>query len=275
MDLYFPRLCKNISGSLRGTEGLFYCNAGKIYYVYAGNGEPMLLLHGLGPGMSCYEWCNNFYELSRKFKVFAVDMPGYARSEQKIRIYTAPVFISFIKSFIVNKIKAPTYIAASGISASYAAMAAYSIPRLVKGIIMTAPVCTVEDYGFFPQASGATQFKAMYNKYASPKELKRFAEGCISHCAAENKNGMLDEMYCAARKPYAEYAAGSYISGYGNISCKYILSSIKCPIKILNGLKTPSDVFRSGIKTYKKMLSPHIDDSNSFNNEVLRLAAEY
>ena len=274
MDFYFPHLYKNMAGCFKGTEGLFYSNAGRIYYVYSGKGEPVLLLHNLGPGMSGYEWCNNFYELARNFRVFAVDMPGYARSDKNACIYTAPVFIRFIKDFILKKIKSPVYIAASGISSNYAAMAAYSLPKLVKGIIMASPVNSVEDYGFFTENPDKKRFGSIYRKYTSPQSLKNFAEHCVSKYAAENKNGMLDEMYrCTVHNRCAEYAAGSYIGGYSNISCRYILNMLDFPVKILPGSKTPREIFRSDISTYKKMLSPHIEDSENFNNEVLKLAS--
>lgn len=274
MDFYFPNLYKNMTGCFKGTEGLFYGSAGRIYYVYAGSGECVLLLHNLGPGMSSYEWCNNFYELSQSFKVYAVDMPGYARSEKNTYIYTAPVFIKFIKQFITKKIKAPVYIAASGISANYAAIAAYGLPNLVKGIIMSSPVSAAADYGFFPEDLKKERFKNIYGKYTSVSELKKFAECCVSRYAAQNINGMLDEMYrCTLQQPFAEYAAGSYIEGYSNISCKYVLDMLKCPVKILSGAKTPEKIFTASSKAYKKTLSPHIEDSGNFNNELLKLAS--
>ena len=52
-----------------------------IYFVEAGEGAPLLLLHGGGPGASGvpnYE--RNIAELARHFRVIVPDMPGYGRS---------------------------------------------------------------------------------------------------------------------------------------------------------------------------------------------------
>jgi 2-hydroxy-6-oxonona-2,4-dienedioate hydrolase len=54
----------------------------RIHYQEAGAGHPVVLLHGSGPGAS--GWSNfqtNIGPLSEHFRVLAVDMPGWGRSD--------------------------------------------------------------------------------------------------------------------------------------------------------------------------------------------------
>lgn len=53
-----------------------------IHYSEAGEGHPLIMLHGSGPGAS--GWSNfapNIGSLSRNFRVLAVDMPGWGDSD--------------------------------------------------------------------------------------------------------------------------------------------------------------------------------------------------
>ena len=55
--------------------------SGTIHYNEAGEGHPLLLLHGSGPGAT--GWSNfgpNLEALSRDFRVIAADMPGWGKS---------------------------------------------------------------------------------------------------------------------------------------------------------------------------------------------------
>jgi 2-hydroxy-6-oxonona-2,4-dienedioate hydrolase len=54
----------------------------KIHYYEAGEGQPIILLHGSGPGAT--GWSNfrpNIEPLSQQFHVYAVDMPGWGESD--------------------------------------------------------------------------------------------------------------------------------------------------------------------------------------------------
>jgi pimeloyl-ACP methyl ester carboxylesterase len=54
---------------------------GKIHYHVAGDGPPILLLHGSGPGVS--GWANfrgNLPVFAKEFTVYVPDMPGYGKS---------------------------------------------------------------------------------------------------------------------------------------------------------------------------------------------------
>lgn len=54
----------------------------KIHYYEAGEGHPLLMLHGSGPGAT--GWSNfgpNMRELAAKYRCIAVDMPGWGKSD--------------------------------------------------------------------------------------------------------------------------------------------------------------------------------------------------
>lgn len=54
----------------------------RLHYNEAGSGHPVILLHGTGPGAT--GWSNfsqNFEELSKHFRVIALDFPGWGKSD--------------------------------------------------------------------------------------------------------------------------------------------------------------------------------------------------
>lgn len=62
----------------------------KVGYVRAGQGQPLLLLHGSGPGASSVgNWKSVLGPLSEKHEVFALDLIGFGTSDRKP---TAPYF---------------------------------------------------------------------------------------------------------------------------------------------------------------------------------------
>jgi 4,5:9,10-diseco-3-hydroxy-5,9,17-trioxoandrosta-1(10),2-diene-4-oate hydrolase len=54
-------------------------NGRQIHYSRAGEGRPLLLLHGLLGGSFC--WRRNIEALSRRHTVFAIDLPGHGESK--------------------------------------------------------------------------------------------------------------------------------------------------------------------------------------------------
>lgn len=64
-----------------GTARTVETSFGSVYFNEAGEGHPLLLLHGSGPGAT--GWSNfgrNMEMLSRHFRCIAPDMPGWGRS---------------------------------------------------------------------------------------------------------------------------------------------------------------------------------------------------
>src|SRR5436305_1596259 len=69
--------------TFESTSRLFTAGDIKLHANEVGEGPPLILLHGSGPGAT--SWSNfkqNLPALSQKFQVFAVDHPGYGLSDK-------------------------------------------------------------------------------------------------------------------------------------------------------------------------------------------------
>ena len=55
-------------------------NSVELYYETAGEGEPLLLLHGLGS--SVRDWENQISEMAKSYRVIACDVRGSGRSSK-------------------------------------------------------------------------------------------------------------------------------------------------------------------------------------------------
>ncbi|MFI8975198.1 alpha/beta fold hydrolase [Nocardia asteroides] len=68
-----------------GTERTVRVGERDIYFVEAGSGPVVVLLHGGGPGASgLSNFSRNFDALTQRFRVIVPDMPGYGRSSKWI-----------------------------------------------------------------------------------------------------------------------------------------------------------------------------------------------
>ena len=71
----------------------------RTYVVERGEGPAVLLLHGLGA--SSYSWRHLIPELSKKNRVFAVDIPGFGRSDKPADFdYSFAGFVNWVIAFM-------------------------------------------------------------------------------------------------------------------------------------------------------------------------------
>lgn len=71
-----------------------------INYITAGSGRPLLLIHGANIGWG--QWYKNIAELSRHFKIYAIDLPGAGRSSRVNYAIFDPYkdLLDIVKNFI-------------------------------------------------------------------------------------------------------------------------------------------------------------------------------
>ncbi len=67
----------------QGTERFVTAGGVRIRYHEAGSGDPLVLLHGGGPGASGWSnYSRNVDSLSREYRVLIPDLPGFGRSDK-------------------------------------------------------------------------------------------------------------------------------------------------------------------------------------------------
>ncbi|MCL2665096.1 MAG: alpha/beta fold hydrolase [Defluviitaleaceae bacterium] len=112
---------------------------GDVSYVATGRGSPLLLIHDTETGGSRLEWEQCIRSLSKRYRVYAPDLPGYGRSAKPGLSYSAYLYCSFINDFIRDVAGGAVYAAGSGRGAAFAAMARSLEPQLYKKMILLAP----------------------------------------------------------------------------------------------------------------------------------------
>ncbi len=75
----------------------------RLHYVEAGSGPPLVLVHGLGSNAT-QDWGRLIVLLSRRFHVYAPDLPGFGESERPPTAdYSIPMQVEAVRAFMEAK----------------------------------------------------------------------------------------------------------------------------------------------------------------------------
>ena len=81
----------------RGAETLWVdVNGLRIHCVAAGDGPPVLLLHGGGLDSGQFTYRHTIGPLAEEHRVFAPDWPGYGQSDKPEVVYNLPFYVDFL-----------------------------------------------------------------------------------------------------------------------------------------------------------------------------------
>ena len=105
-----------------------------VHYAAAGEGLPIVFLHGLGA--SCITWEENIGPLSERFSVYAPDIPGHGDSVKLGVDYNTDAGVSFILGFL-DAIEAPSAaLAGSSMGGLIALLTALEHPERVSHLVL-------------------------------------------------------------------------------------------------------------------------------------------
>lgn len=116
-------------------------DAGGIAY-YAdtrGTGTPVVLLHSVNAVASSYEMKPIFEHFRGKRPVYAVDLPGFGRSERGELAYTPRLYASAVLHALRQVAAKGAHVVALSLSGEFAALAALDAPELVRSLTLVAP----------------------------------------------------------------------------------------------------------------------------------------
>ncbi len=223
-----PPLTSQLSG---GEVRYFPTTDGDVFYKKAGDGPPLLLVHGIGAGSSSYEWKEVWDSLTEKYTVYALDLLGFGKSDKPEMAYTAEKYVALLDDFCRRVIKVgdgrgECDVIATSLSAAYVIALSARDPLLFRRLVLVCPT-GIEDLATPPSDRaeiGRTVLSApvlgttIYNAIASKAGIRKYMTSRLFAKPATATDEMVDQYHTAAHQPGGENALPSFLSGMLNIS---------------------------------------------------------
>ncbi len=143
----------------------------KLNYETAGDGTPVLLLHGWGGCAQSFLPVLDY--LKKEFKVVAPDLPGFGASSEPPQPWSVSEYTSLVTKFIADTGIGPCHIIAHSFGGRIAILLAAQNPELVKKIILC------DSAGILPKRGLRYYFRVYKYKIAKKAIKCRFAKSLL------------------------------------------------------------------------------------------------
>lgn len=232
-----------LTNPIQGEKNIYKWKLGNIVYRVAGEGEPVVLVHGVSIGNSSYEWRNNLTSLSANFKVYALDMLGFGESDKPSTHYDARLYVDLLTDFVIDVVDEPTDIIASSHGGAFSIIAARKHKPLIRKLVLVCPT-GIDQLAGQPTTAGKALSSAMsvpvfgtsmYYSMASRENIAKTLKQDIYFDPDMVTTEMVDHYYAASHQPGADKPARAFISGMMNLDVKDAFSRIEQPTMIVWG----------------------------------------
>jgi pimeloyl-ACP methyl ester carboxylesterase len=214
-----------LSNRLGGETRYYRWRGGDLAYAVAGEGEPLLLVHGIYASASSFEFRKNFGELSRGFRVYALDLLGCGLSERPRRRYGPGDVTSQVEDFAREEIGDPAHLVASSLSGSLSVPALVRSPRLFKKVVLICPT----GYGSLERPSGylgdavwglfltPVLGDALYHAIVSRRGIRYYLGNMAYHDPGFVTEELVEAYYRIGHQRGAKYFPAAFVSGKLNL----------------------------------------------------------
>jgi pimeloyl-ACP methyl ester carboxylesterase len=277
-----------LPNGLGGETRYFRWKGGDLAYSVSGEGEPLLLIHGVYAGASSFEFRKNFEELSRSFRVYALDLLGCGMSEKPGRRYGPEDVTAQVEDFVREEIGSSAHLVASSLSAALVVPAAVRSPRLFKKLVLICPM----GYGTLDRPSGRLG-DVIYGLFLAPVLGNTLYHAIVSRWGihyylgrmAYNDPGLVTEdlvenYYRTSHQHGARYFPAAFVSGKLNLGISDLWPRVPHRTLICWGLEAKTAPVhdaqrfvqhnpRSEQRIFKdSALLPHDERAETFNDEM-------
>jgi pimeloyl-ACP methyl ester carboxylesterase len=277
-----------IPGGFGGRRRRYRWRGWELSYAVAGEGEPLLMVHGVYAGASSFEFRRNFRELSRSFRVYALDLLGCGMSERPKRRYGPEDVTLQVEDFVREEIGARAHLVASSLSAALVVPAAVRSPRLFRKLVLICPT----GYGTLDRDSGRlgdvilglflapVLGNTLYHAIVSRWGLRYYLRGMAYHDPDLVTRELVEDYYRTSHRAGARHFPAAFVSGKLNRGVAELWPRVPHRALICWGLeaKTPpvreaqrfaQNNPRSEPRIFKgAALLPHDERAETFNEEA-------
>jgi pimeloyl-ACP methyl ester carboxylesterase len=151
----------------------------KYTYFEAGEGKPIIILHGLMGGLSNFDGVANYFP-EKGYKVIIPELPLYTQNILKTNV---KAFSKYVKDFMIHLGIEKAILVGNSLGGHIALYFAKSYPELVRGIVITG------SSGLYESAMGES-----YPKRGNYEYIKKKAEDVFYDPKVATKE-MVDEVF--------------------------------------------------------------------------------
>ena len=277
-----------IRNRLGGETRYYRWRGGDLAYSVAGEGEALLLVHGVYAGASSFEFSRNFEELSKSFRVYALDLLGCGMSERPSRRYGPEDVASQIEDFVRDEIGGSAHLVASSLTAALVVPVAVRSPRLFEKLVLICPT----GYGTLDRPSGRlgdviyglflapVLGNTLYHAIVSGRGIRYYLGSMAYHDPDLVTEELVEEYYRTSHQPGARYFPAAFVSGKLNLGVADLWQRVPQRTLICWGLEARTAPVseaqrfvrhnpRSEPRFFEDAaLLPHDERARTFNEEV-------
>lgn len=212
------RLLKRRAGDLEnplpGIERTYRWRGIETTYTVAGdpNDPDMLLLHGIYTGASSHEFRPIAEQLAEDYHVYAVDLPGFGRSERPPLVYSGTLYGEFVRDFAADVTDRPIVVASS-LSGAFAVDAADETD--FERLVLICPTDETTDERPWVRTLLRTPIvgTTLYNLLASKPSIRYFYDRDGYYDADRISSEEVGYAWDSAHQPGGRYAPASFAAG--------------------------------------------------------------
>ncbi|CAA9409332.1 MAG: hypothetical protein AVDCRST_MAG55-1208 [uncultured Rubrobacteraceae bacterium] len=273
---------------LGGEVRRYRWGGGKLAYSVAGEGEPLLLVHGVYAGASSLEFRANFGELSRGFRVYALDLLGCGFSQKPRRRYAPEDVALQVEDFVREEIGGGAHLVASSLTAALVVPAAVRSPKLFKKLVLVCPT----GHGTLDRPSGLLGdavyglFRApilgdvLYHALVSRVGIRYYLKKMAYHDPGYVTERVIEDYYRAGHGPGARHFPAAFVAGKLNLGIQDLWprvpqKSLVCwgqearTVPVSDGNNFVHNNPRAEPRLFRDAaLLPHVERAETFNEEV-------
>jgi pimeloyl-ACP methyl ester carboxylesterase len=214
-----------------GREKIFFET--DIHYIDLGDGEPVLLVHGIG--QSLYTWRRNLDAfVSEGYRVIALDLAGFGYSGHPNIYYTAEEYAIILKAFMdsLNLKKANIVAFSTGCASAVCFAAAY--PKRVDKLVLISPGAPNPNYPFSMKLLSTWLGAAFFKLYFSESSLRNALQNAYFDTTMMTKD-VVEGYYAPYRSRDVRETLISCMKHFDDEYALSLLKSIKSETLVFSG----------------------------------------
>jgi pimeloyl-ACP methyl ester carboxylesterase len=288
LNVRLERSGGRLSSPLGGETRYYRWRGGDLAYAVAGEGEPLLLVHGIYAGASSFEFRENFAELSGRFRVYALDLLGCGLSERPRRRYAPEDVTAQVEDFVKEEIGDRTHLVASSLSGALSIPALVRSPRLFKKVVLICPT----GYGTLNRRSGylgeviydlfltPIVGDSLYHLIVSRRGIRYYLESMAYHDERFVTGEIVESYHRVGHQRGAKYLPAAFVSGKLNLGVADHWPRVPHPALVCWGQEartTPVSEVEEFVRRNPRSeprifrdaaLLPHDERAETFNREM-------